>query len=120
RDEAALVVPQNQRRPGIGAEINLPRDHLLHGEVAGRYAELFELDAALFQETRAQQVIGRHAPQVRLVALTDDGLRECAARREGRTNESCARSEIMPAADLHRHRSPPLWPLVWFCAACPR
>ena len=98
RDEAALVVPEDQRGARIGAEIDLPRHHLLHGEIAGGHAELLELEPALLQQAGAQQVVGRHAPEVGLVALADDGLRERRARRESRGGERKACGQILPAS----------------------
>src|SRR4051812_2363151 len=98
RDEPALVVPEDQRRPRIGAEIDLPRHHLLHGEITGGYPEFLELQPALFEETGAQQIVCRHTPKVTLVALPDDGLGERGARREGCGGERQACGEVAPAS----------------------
>ena len=51
-DEAALVVADDERLAGVGAEVDLARHHLLHGEVAGRHGEFLELDAALLEQSR--------------------------------------------------------------------
>ena len=72
-DHAALVVAEDKGGAGVGAEIHLPRHHLLHGEVAGGHGELLELDAALLERAGAQQIVGRHAPHIGLVALAHDG-----------------------------------------------
>ena len=48
-DEAAFVVADQERLPGIGAEIDLAAHHLLHGEIAGRHGELLEFQAAFFE-----------------------------------------------------------------------
>src|SRR6478672_944395 len=50
----------NERGTRISAEVDLPRDHLLHGEVAGGHAELLEFQPALLKKSRAQQVVGWH------------------------------------------------------------
>ena len=71
RDQAALVVSDDEGLAGVGAEIDLARHHLLHGEIAGRHRELLELQAALLQQAGPHQVIGGHAPHVGLVALAD-------------------------------------------------
>ncbi len=97
-DEAALVVAEDEGGAGVGAEIHLPRHHLLHGEVAGRHGELLELQPALLQRAGAQQVVGRHAPHVGLVALADGGgLRGGGARQaEAGGQRACAaRGEIV-------------------------
>ena len=70
-DEAALVVADDEGRPGVGAHVDLPRHHLLHGEVAGRHREVLGLEPALLQIAGLHQVVGRHAPDVGLVALAD-------------------------------------------------
>ena len=49
-DEAALVVADDEGLARIGADVDLARHHLLHGEVAGRHREFLELDAALLQQ----------------------------------------------------------------------
>ncbi len=108
-DQAALVVPEDQRRPSVSAEIYLPRHHLLHGEVAGRHAELLELETAFLQQAGAQQVIGRHAPEIGLVALADRGLREGWARREAGGEQRTGGGESVAAGHL-RHGVPPLPP----------
>ena len=81
-DELAARVAEDERRAGVGAEVDLAADHLLHGDVARGHGELLGLDAVLLQGARAQQVVGRHAPHVGLVALADG----CSARTRGRRN----------------------------------
>ncbi len=72
-DEAAFVVSDDERLARIGAQVDLPRHHLLHGEIAGGHGEFLELDAALLQQPRLQQIVGRHSPDVGLIALPDGG-----------------------------------------------
>ena len=99
RDEAAFVVTDQERLPGIGAEVDLAAHHLLHGEVAGRHREFLELHAALLERARSHQVVGRHAPDVGLVALTDG--RHLGGRRlrpePERQRARSGRGEILPA-----------------------
>ena len=120
RDETAFVMAEDQRRAGVGAEVDLPPDHLLHGEVAGRNPEFLEFDAVFLQQPGTQQVIGRHAPEVGLVALPDCGLCQRGARREGRGQQRADGGEIVAARDS-RHDVPPLpaRPSDGALAACP-
>ena len=115
-DEAALVVADDEGLPGIGAHVHLARHHLLHGEIAGGHRELLELDAALLEQAGLEQIVGRHAPDVGLVALADRSrARRPAARfrgppparrrRAGEILPSCAssssrRSSVMRAPTL--------------------
>ena len=80
-DQAAFLVADDERRPGIGAHVDLARHHLLHGEVARRHGEFLELDAVLFEQAGVQQVIGRHAPHVGLVALPHRRIAPARAAR---------------------------------------
>jgi len=63
------ILADDERLPRVGAQIHLPRHHLLHGEVPRGHGEFLERDAVLFEQARAQQVIGRHSPDVGLEAL---------------------------------------------------
>ena len=83
-DEAALVMADDEGLPGVGAHVDLTRHHLLHGEIAGRHRELLELDAVLLEQAGLDQVVGRHAPDIGLVALAH------GIEREGRTRSPCA------------------------------
>ena len=88
-DEAALVVPDDEGRAGVGAHVHLARHHLLHGEVAGQHRKFFGLDAVLLESAGLHQVIGRHAPDVGLVALADGRLACAVASRA----PSCAQRQ---------------------------
>ena len=98
-DEAALVVADDEGRPGIGAHVHLPRHHLLHGEIAGRHREFLELDAAFLQQAGLEQVVGRHPPDVGLVALADGFQRE---RRTARLRGPAASMPALPARYCRR------------------
>ena len=89
-----LSWPMMKDGPGIGAHVDLPRHHLLHGEVAGRHREVLGLEAALLQVARLHQVVGRHAPDVGLVALADGDV----GRRCGRDAARPAVSAVAPVA----------------------
>ena len=95
RDKAALIVPDDEGLAGVGAEIDLPRHHLLHGEIAGGHGEFLELDAALLEQARFEQVIGRHAPDVGLEALPDGLQRPCRPRRQ-RQRQRASRQPLPP------------------------
>src|SRR5262249_49728207 len=81
-DEAALVVADDEGLRGIGAEIHLPRHHLLHGEIAGGHGEFLELEAVLLEQAGFEQIVGRHPPDIGLKALADRLERPRASRRE--------------------------------------
>ena len=113
RDQPALVVSDGERLARIGAHVDLARHHLLHGEVARRHRELLELDAALFQHARLEQVIGRHPPDIGLVALPDGRERGLRARNSQacRQRAGAGRGQIVSTghSKLLRHgRCPPL------------
>ena len=111
RDQAALVVADDEGLPGIGAEVDLPRHHLLHGEVAGGHGEFLELDAVLLEQAGLEQIVGRHAPDVGLVALAHGLERECRSRAaETCRQHAGAGREILPSCQfnapiLHRMSS---------------
>ena len=87
---------------GVGAHVHLPRDHLLHGEIARRDGELLELDAVLLEQTRLEQIVGRHPPDVGLEALADGVERECRSRAaEARRHQAGARREILPSCQVN-------------------
>ena len=79
-DEAALVVADDEGLRRIGAHVHLTCHHLLHREIAGRDREFLELDAALLERAGLEQIVGRHAPDVGLVALADGRHRADAGR----------------------------------------
>ena len=54
-DEAAFVVAEDEGRAGVGAEVHLPRHHLLHREVAGGHTEFLELQARVFPVHRSAE-----------------------------------------------------------------
>ena len=98
-DEPALGAADDEGLAGIGAEIDLARHHLLHGEVAGRHGELLRREIVLFQIAGLHQIIGRHAPDVGLVALPDGLGRRDAARRAKaeRQDAGAGGREIVPS-----------------------
>ena len=100
-DEAAFVMADGEGRAGIGAHVDLARHHLLHGEIAGRHREFLELDAVLFEQAGAQQVIGRHAPHVGLVALAHRLQRRArgAHAQARRQHAGAGRRQRMPAGN---------------------
>jgi hypothetical protein len=71
RDQPTLGIADDQGLACIGAEIDLARHHLLHGEIARRYRVLFDRQTVLLEITGFHQVVSRHAPDVGLVALAD-------------------------------------------------
>ena len=102
RDEAALVVADDERLRRIGAQVHLPRHHLLHGEIARRHGEFLELDAALLEQTRFEQIVGRHAPDVGLEALAHGLERGCRSHAaEACRHQSGARREILPSCQVN-------------------
>ena len=102
RNQAALVVADDERLRGVGAHVHLPRDHLLHGEIARGDGELLELDALLLEQTRLEQIVGRHPPDVGLEALADGFERECRSRAaEARRHQAGARREILPSCQVN-------------------
>jgi hypothetical protein len=102
RHQAALVVADDERLRGVGAHVHLPRHHLLHGEIARGDGELLELDAAFLQQTRLQQIIGRHPPDVGLEALADGFERECRSHAaEARRHQAGACREILPSCQVN-------------------
>src|SRR5258708_25770201 len=107
-DDAALVVADDEGLRGIGAQVHLPRHHLLHGEIAGGHGEFLELEAALLEQTRFEQVIGRHAPDIGLKALPDRLQRPSRPRRQPQRQH--ASREPLPPGQFNApiaHRSPP-------------
>ena len=97
-----LSWPMMKDWPGVGAEVDLARHHLLHGEVAGGHREFLELDAVLLQRAGLQQIVGRHAPDVGLVALADGhpAPRRGAAPADACRQKACAGGEIFPSREL--------------------
>src|SRR5262249_49225991 len=85
----------------VGAHVHLARHHLLHREVAGGDREFLELDAALLERARLEQVVGRHAPDVGLIALADGGqLGGCRPQSETAAQRgSASRRKDMAAGD---------------------
>jgi hypothetical protein len=116
-DEPALVGTEDHRLAGIGAEVHLPRHHLLHGEIAGRNGEFLELDAVLLEEARAHQVIGRHAPDVGLVALADGRERERRSGERGGRGGGTGGGEAMAAGQSGRSSSHRVLPSRCHCPA---
>ena len=90
RDQAAAVVADQERLSGIGAEVDLAAHHLLHGEIAGRRPRIPGTSRRASRARPIHQVIGRHAPDVGLVALTDG--RHLGGRRLARRARAPARS----------------------------
>ena len=107
-DQAALVVADDEGLRGIGAQVHLPRHHLLHGEIAGRHGEFLELEAVLLEQARFEQVVGRHAPDIGLKALPDRLQRPSRPRRQPQRQQ--APREPLPPCQFNApiaHRSPP-------------
>ena len=114
-DQAALVVAEDEGRPGVGAHVDLPRHHLLHGQVAGRHREVLGLEPALLQIAGLHQVVGRHAPDVGLVALADGDVRGRGGTDTGagRQCRSAGRGQNLPAIhsiEFDRHIVLPVRP----------
>ncbi len=113
RDQTALVVADDEGLARIGAEVDLPRHHLLHGEVARRHREFLGLDPVLLKEPRLEQVVGRHAPDVGLEPLADRVERECGTGGAERRQGTCANGESVPSCDQcarHGISSVSTWP----------
>jgi hypothetical protein len=108
RDQPALGIADDERLTGIGAEIDLARHHLLHGEIAGRHREFLDRDAVLVEIARLQQIVRRHAPDIGLIALADGrgGGRRRPCRRAERQRADAARGQL--ASGQHRRVFAPL------------
>ncbi len=93
--QATFLVADREGGAGIGPHVDLAGHHLLHRQVTRRHRKLFELDAMLFQQAGAQQIIGRHAPHVGLVTLAHR-----FERQGGPHAESCRQH---PGAGCRQH-----------------
>ena len=124
RNQAALVVADDERLRGVGAHVHLPRHHLLHGEIARGHGELLELDAVLLQQARL--AAGNRSASPRCWSGSPGGrsrARLPVARRRGPPPPGQRRREIFPSCQVnapvpHRVSSvmfvatgvfPPLW-----------
>jgi hypothetical protein len=82
-------VADDEGLSGVGAEIDLPGHHLLHGEIARRHGEFLELDAALLEQPGFEQIVGRHAPDVGLEPLANHLQRASRPRRQHQRQRAC-------------------------------
>src|SRR5262249_2030617 len=109
--QLALIMSGHERLSGIGSEVHLPRNHLLHGQISRGHGELFELKTALFKRSRTEQVISRHSPDIGLVALADGNVlgKESGWSKHTRCDEAAAGmdQEFTPGQRPLFHGSPP-------------